>query len=169
MKQRFSYCPSFLVSFAASLWFGVLLCALATTPIRGMFEPSKYEELFISFAFYSGGTCVGLLFACRRFGYEKRSVDKINLLLALLITFITEHLVAVLLDFAVYIAAGTRDLVQALYFGTAEYYAFAVPDNLLHIALLCVQIGLFLPSVLGGIYLGVAKRKKEIKKLKEAK
>ncbi|MBR3593351.1 MAG: hypothetical protein IKL44_01620 [Clostridia bacterium] len=164
MKQKLSYLPNFLIITAASLWLGVLILAIATTPTRGAVAPSPYEEELFSFAFLAFGSCMGLFFGMRRFAYEERSIKKVNFLLALLITFAVQHLVANLFGFAVYTASGAEQLARVLYFGVQDAYEFA-PKWVSHLCLLGEELLLYIPSLLFGSFIGLRKRKKEIASL----
>ena len=143
-----------------------ILFILIDYPIEMFFTISPYAERIIKAILGSVGVIsVLLLMSCKE-GYKNRSVSLKESIFALITVFILQQILAPLLTYAAYIVGtGSIYLAQLFYYQNKIAFRPTTPVYLEHIFMAISHFILFTPTIILGEWLGVKKRKNEIKQL----
>lgn len=174
MKKIFSEIGSYLISFFAAMWIGVLAVIILKIPFDMMTDSDILSGRLFQGLLLTFSPAVFLFFAMKKKGYKAAEPNIRETAVCMGVVFLIQQLFSYVIGYAIYISGGAINLAQAIFLkGSAVVYendtvfpllastAQDVPLWSYHLLMLATDIFIIFPAVAAGKNAGVKKRLKE--------
>lgn len=173
MKKHLSLAGAYLLVLEASFWIGLLVATLGKYIAQLAFSANFGTVIVISAVFAVIASVSALIIGSRTIGYKKRPETK-EILIALLIAFAVQQILAPIFQYIFYVAGATT-----AYFADWVLYKFGdaissdgvptedLPGLYSHLIMTGGYLVLYAPSMYFGTVLGKKRRENERKSMTE--
>lgn len=168
MKKYLSTFGSYLLSFTASLWFGLLVQILANIPIRFLVGTNRLAQNVLDAAVFAAATSAWLFYASYRRGHKRKALLFPQLLAVFAPVILIQQIVAFLFGYVSYTSGAAHDLSVAIFLQNREvnvdsntHLIVGIPLWGYHVLMVGLAFVCYLPALIGGQTVGARKREKE--------
>lgn len=174
MKTYYSKIGSYLLSFFASLWVGVLAVIILTIPFDMIIDAGNLGNRLFQGLSLTIFPALFLFVSMKKKGYKSAELNLRETVVCMCIVFIMQQILSFVIGYAIYLSGGAVDISQAIFLkDSAAMYenetvfpllastAKDVPLWSYHILMLGIDALVMLPAVITGKNTGVKKRLSE--------
>ena len=176
MKKYLVPFGTYLWSFIASLWFGLMVQLLFNLPIKFLVGTNQLALNVLGAAVFAVATSAWLFYSSYRRGYKRKALSISQLLAVFVPVIFVQQIVACLFGYVSYTSGAAHDLAVAVFLQNHEvnvdpntHLIVGIPLWGYHVMMVGLALVCYLPALISGQTIGVRKRENERKELTSEK